>query len=165
MIKLEHILSNYTKINKCEDDDYTKALECMIINDSDIVYYLKTRKFYINNIAVLEVNKNGLSHYDIELNNNDGDLITNIKCDVTYDLLLGGVNYNTNKVMMLKSEYHSKIMRLYLDPNNLPEYINISYDCCLFNTNIRNNIKSHNMILYDGLVYYNGMITEPKTNI
>ena len=165
MIKLEHILSNYTKINKCEEEDFTKALECMITNDSDIVYYSKTRKFYINNIAVLEVNKDNLCEYTIELNSNDADLIENIKCNVKYDLVLGGINYNTNKVMMLKSEYHSKTMKLYLDPNNLPEYINISYDCYLFNTNIRKNIKSQYMILYDGLVYYNGMITQPKNNM
>ena len=87
----------------------------MLIKKLDGVYYLKSRKFYINNIAILELNKDNLYIYDIELKFNEADLIDDIKCDLNFDLLLGGKIYNKNKVMILKSEYHEKVIRLYDD--------------------------------------------------
>ena len=154
MTELDEYLSNL-KIDYCDEDDYTKSLEYMILNNSDVVYYNHKRKFYINNIGVLELDKNNKSVYDIELN--DGDLIKNIQCNVDFKLLLGGYLYDKKNVLISNSQYHEKKIRLLLDPNNLPEYINVSYDVYLFGQ-IRKNIQSLNIVKFDDLYYSNGMI-------
>lgn len=156
-MELETLFLNKT-CDFCEYDDFYKALEKMINDKLDIVYYTKTRKFYVNKIAIFELQKDGLFYFDNELNTNDGDLIKNIKCSLKFDLLLGGVNYATNNVLNTNSQYHNKTVRIYLNPNDLPEYVELSYDCYLFDSKLRNDIIKTPNVLFDGLCYTNGMI-------
>jgi hypothetical protein len=161
-MNLESFLDNI-KIEESNietDCNSMEPLEFMIQNKSQGVIYTCNKKFVINNISIMEVNRDGFHMFSVPITGGHADIVYNISSNVICDILLNDVSLNSNTpIVLCNGIYTDKKIRFYLDPNNLPEYITLTYKIILLNSDIRKQLTSVPILYAGNSVCRHGVIS------
>ena len=144
------------EVVKSAVDTFTGSLETLVSRGAQAVSYTVKKLFLVNNIGILEINNEGLASFDYILV--EGDIISDITSNVSIDLRVGsGCIAPTNRIVMTNSNYTEKRIRFYLNPQALPDRVELSYKVTVLDSQLRKQITIVNVMQCDNLVYSNGM--------
>jgi len=140
-------------------NNYQRSLEALITEpcNNKIATYRVQKEFIVNNVAVLE-SENGVAFFDVDVR--DGDIVGNFESNVQLALSVGPrVFSSNNRIVLLNSQYTVTKVRLYVNPNNLPEKVQLSYNASLLSVDLRSRVREPLILLCDELKYCNGLVT------
>ena len=155
-MELDSILEGSVRVNA---NNMQRSLEALVTDpcNNKIATYRVQKEFYLNNIGVLE-SENGLAFFEEDFR--DGDIVGNFESNVQMALSVGPrVFASNNRIVLLNSQYTVTKARLYVDPNNLPEKVQLSYDASLLSVDLRSRVRGPLILLCDELKYCNGLVT------
>ena len=161
-MNLESFLSNIEiqDSNIETDCNSMEPFEFMIQNKSQAVTYTCTKKFVINNISVMEVNRDGFHMFSTPITGGHSDIVYNISSNVNCDILLNDVSINSDTpIVLCNGIYTDKKIRFYIDTNNIPEYITLTYKIIVLNTDIRKQLTSIPILYAGNSVCRHGVIS------
>jgi len=134
-----------------------RALEELIREpcNNKIATYSVEREFILNNIGVLEV-ANGEAFFDAQIR--DGDMVGNFQSNARMELVLNGsLHSSNNRVVLVSCMYTETKIRLFVNPNNLPDKVTLSYDVTLLSPDLRVRVREPLLLWCDGLKYSGGV--------
>ena len=146
------------------DNTFISAIEKMISfprSVKKVVYYDVKKIFNVNNVYILKI-IDGIKYFEFEFPR-DGDIISNIKCNLNSKLYIDGKTFDSNKRLVICASMYTNIKFMImvdeslLVPNDLKNLIYISYRVNVLDIELRNNIRGKNLVC-DGLVYLNGCV-------
>jgi hypothetical protein len=155
-MELDSILEGSIHVNA---NNMQRSLEALITDpcNNKIATYRVQKEFYINNIGVLE-NENNVAFFEEDVR--DGDIVGNFQSNVRIALSVGPRVFSSdNRIVLLNSQYTVTRVRLYVDPENLPEKVQLSYDASLLSVDLRSQVRRPLILLCDELKYCNGLVT------
>jgi len=132
----------------------------MINNNSEAASFKYQSTYVVHNRAILEENKDGFYLFDVDITSNV-DIAYGFQSNVRFDLLLAHVAYSgNNKVVCINSQYSTKQIRFYLDPNNLPDRIHLSYTALMLGVDKRRELATTPRVFTGDLLYHDGLVRQ-----
>jgi len=173
-INLDDHLKHISILHNDEIDNYNDALFCLIRNkDVDAVTYFGTTTFSINNIAILNKDKDGFYFFNYSMYR-IGDMFsditilnTNISKNIKLDYYIGGIRYNPEdfeKLLSMSMMLQEITLRFTFlkKPSNDDEFgIRVKY--WVFKDELRKKLKNSEVILGDNL--YKGNMVSRSINV
>lgn len=105
--------------------------------------------FIVNNISFMQV-VNGMNTFSVPISGTFPDIVYDITSNVHCEILLNGITFNADTPLVVcNGQYTEKLVRFYIDPNNVPTNINLSYKIISLNMDVRKRLTSI-PILYAG---------------
>jgi hypothetical protein len=153
MMNLDNFLSTINITHLGIVADPYNAWQTMIYNKYDNVSFDIKIDFKINNIAIMEMNKDGNYIFSYAIQHQLVDLITNISSDVHTNIEINGILYPSNlNLLCCDNPYAQKNIKFIISPYHTSDTFSLKLKCYIFNqkvkdflniTNLRNNMNIH----------------------
>ena len=159
MIRLESLLEN-VNIQEAPPNvqEINEALQILINNNAQAVAYHPLKVFMVQNIGVLEINRNGDAVFTVPLHPH-ADLYSKFESNVPIEVHVGAEQvFNNETLVMINSQYNNKEIKFFLNPNQLPERITLSYKAVVCDAELRRRIASTELLGSGSLLYSQGVV-------
>ena len=166
MIRLESLLEN-VNIEEAPPNvqEINEALQILINNNAQAVAYHPLKVFMVQNIGVLEINRNGDAVFTVPLHPH-ADLYSKFESNVPIEVHVGAEQvFNNETLVMINSQYSNKEVKFFLNPNQLPERITLSYKAVVCNAELRRRIGTAEQLASGSLVYSQGVVRRVVPNV
>ncbi len=137
-----------------------RALQFMEERRCQAVKYTYSSSFVANNLAVMQVNSDGLHMFSISILSGLVDIAYEFTSNVQFDILLNEVPFKGDiPIVVCNGQYTEKKVRFYIDPNNVPEKINLTYKVIVLNCDLRRQLTSIPVLYAGSTVCSQGVIS------
>lgn len=115
--------------------------------------------FIVNNISFMQV-VNGMNTFSVPISGTFPDIVYDITSNVDCEILLNGITFNANTPLVVcNGQYTEKLIRFYIDPDNVPSNINLNYKIISLNFENRKRLMSIPILYAGESLCSNGVIS------
>lgn len=134
-----------------------RALQFMEERRSQAVTYTYSSSFAIKNVS------DGLHIFSILILTGLVDIAYDFTSNVNFNILLNDVPFKGDiPIVACNGQYTEKKVRFYIDPNNIPEKINLTYKVIVLNCDLRMQLTSIPVLYAGNTVCSQGVISRRK---
>ena len=106
------------------------------------VSFTYSTSFVVNNISVMQV-INGMHTFTVPISISVGDIVSEITSNVPCEILLNDITFKADTPLVLcNGQYTEKKIRFYIDSNNVPDRVNLSYKAVILKSELRRQLSS-----------------------
>lgn len=116
-----------------------------LFTDHKAVSFTYSTSFVINNISVMQfINIGGVGTmhtFTVPISGSVGDIVSDITSNVPCDILLNDIAVDCHTpVVLCNGQYTDKKIRFYIDPNNVPDRVNLNYKVLVLKNDLRRQL-------------------------
>lgn len=130
------------------------------VKDNIPTYFQEAHTFQLNNIGVLQIDKDNKKFYDFVIPRS-GDVLSNFRSNISFKIVFGNNILDARDIdyiLFMVCLYTEFKCRFYLDNFKTDLYFRISYNCILLPINIRYTFSTTNeQVETNDLIYYKGV--------
>lgn len=118
-----------------------------LFTDHKAVSFTYSTSFIVNNISVMQVINIGgvgtMHTFTVPISMSVGDIVSDITTNVPCEILLNDIAVDCHTPLVLcNGQYTDKKIRFYIDPNNVPDRVNLTYKVVVLKTDLRRQLTS-----------------------
>eukprot|EP00899_Mesostigma_viride_P011237 jgi/Mesvir1/20113/Mv13352-RA.1 len=134
---------------------------------SAVIKFEITTTFALNNIGVLEIDSRSGKYVHTVPKLAYSDIIRDIRGDADIRVMLGNGECDPKGLAVINclGQYADKHIRVYLDPEHLPQTFNITYTCYLLREDVRKSVLAAPEVFTRTHMYKDGVIVSINRHV
>lgn len=154
---LNQVLGNIEVVELLQVHSFNDALQRLLEINASAVSYTEQKEYVVNNQGVLEV-RNGLYLFEMPISRS-ADLCSSFESNIPIEVVVGHETIAQNDILVMTNcQYNQTSVRFLLDPQNIPDRINVSYKVTLLEPNVRQQLVQTPSLVSGSLLYNNGVV-------